>query len=411
LIKKLLHIILLLFFIFTGCEKKIEYNNFSKLLNTVSMLENDIDKQKYINNFLKQLSPEKYPIIENDSTVILIHQGSDSIISLLGDMNYWTEPDTFFYIVGTDLSYLKLKIEPDAILEYWIIKDGKHPQIDSLNSSTVNNDFGITSQIKMPLATSCKILDNIKKYDISQNEILTQYNFSSRIIKNIDGISVLLPKNYNEYYSYPLIIFLDGSQYIKYSHADKIIYRMIELEMIEEVIAVFLDLNIENQNNFSNTLINDNYINFFTKEFFPFIEDRFSVLKNPESKLIISKSLSSSIAAVLAYEKPNLIGNVYSQSGYYSMDDNYLIKLYSENITKKINFLIEIGTYEQNVSHSIIPPSKTNFLLTNRIMHTILESKGYKNEFHEFNSGHTWSNWSNHLSEGLLHFFALNKNK
>ncbi len=325
----------MLFFLFTGCERKIESDNFSKLLKTISMVENNLDKQKYINNFLKHLSPEKYPIIENDSTVILIHQGSDSIISLLGDMNYWTEPDTFLNITGTDLSYLKLKVEPDAILEYWIIKDGKQPQIDSLNSSTVNNDFGITSQIKMPLSTSCKIYDNLIKYDLSQNDILTQYNFSSRIIKNIDGISVLLPKNYNEYYSYPLIIFLDGSQYIKYSHAHKIIYKMIELEMIEEVIAVFLDLNIENQNNFSNTLINDNYINFFTKEFFPFIEDRFSVLKNPESKLIISKSLSSSIAAVLAYEKPNLIGNVYSQSGYYSMDDNYLIKLYSENITKK----------------------------------------------------------------------------
>ncbi len=157
----------MLFFLFTGCERKIESDNFSKLLKTISMVENNLDKQKYINNFLKHLSPEKYPIIENDSTVILIHQGSDSIISLLGDMNYWTEPDTFLNITGTDLSYLKLKVEPDAILEYWIIKDGKQPQIDSLNSSTVNNDFGITSQIKMPLSTSCKIYDNLIKYDLS----------------------------------------------------------------------------------------------------------------------------------------------------------------------------------------------------------------------------------------------------
>jgi enterochelin esterase-like enzyme len=96
----------------------------------------------------------------------------------------------------------------------------------------------------------------------------------------------------------------------------------------------------------------------------------------------------------------------YSQSGYFSFNNNRLLKLFDEQPAKKLKLFFDIGTYEEKVGADFLPSAELDFTDANRKMRDILLYKEYDFMYKEYHEGHTWGNWRRHLIDGLIYFFG-----
>lgn len=391
-------LILLLFLL--SCERNdlTIFQIFHQKVSDLSLIE---DKQNCVNNFMKKLSKKDYPIFENDSTVVLLYKGEAKTVKMIGDLNYWTYPVEFDRVVGTDLHFLRLNINKSSMLEYWLIIDGE-TQLDSLNRYKVANEFGFASQIINHTSP-----EYFHSKDEKQRGLLKTYMVSRENNKYLK-IHVYLPPKYNDYQSYPLAVLLDGKKYIELGEAPIIIDNLIRENKIEEIVAVFVELGFDIQGNGDIAKFYDNTSTILSNELLEFLENRFSVKNNPEERLLIGKSISGGAVVSTAINNLDKFGMVFCQSAYLSLDNAYLKNRILDILPTNIEFYFQIGVYERNVSHFIIPPGDTDFYQKNKLFADFLKDNKYSVTLDEFRAGHSWGNWKNHLAEGLLYYFSKN---
>ena len=320
---------------------------------------------------------------------------------MIGDINYWTDPCEFSKISGTDLYYLRQKVQKNSLLEYWFIIDNEKIQIDSLNQYQIKNEFGYASQIVNH--TNPFYLDQLK----NKNEKLYKTYLVPLQNNQFVKIHIYFPSGYNDYDYFPLAIFLDGKKYIELGDAPIILENLIKSGRIEKTVAVFAEIGFEEDD--SNPTIErfTEISNIITNNILEFVESRFNIENNPEKRVLIGKSISGGVNFLTAIENPRKFGNIFIQSGYLSAGNFALKKYVEQNYKKEINCYFQIGIYERNVSHMIIPPEETDFYQINKDFIELLKSKGYKVKLDEFVAGHTWGNWKNHLADGLIYFFGV----
>ncbi|MBN2280215.1 MAG: esterase family protein [Candidatus Marinimicrobia bacterium] len=398
------HFLLILTFIrlisCTSQENPIFINFQNKLAN----ISNEKDRQICTDRFLKKLSRKDYPIFENDSTIILLYKGNAEKVEMIGDVNYWTHPSAFTNLAATDLFFLRQKIQKNSLLEYWLIIDGTEIQIDSLNQYKVRNEFGYASQIVAH--NNPFYLNQLKKADEKLYKSYLVPIQNNQYVK----IHIYFPPDYNDYDHFPLILFLDGKKYIDLGDAPIIINNMISSGKIKKAVAVFAEIGFE-ENAEAPTIDKYGAISkIIIGPILEFVTSRFNIENNPENRLLVGKSISGGVGFLTVFENPNQFGNVFIQSGYFSADNFFLIQLIEQNYRKNINCYFQIGIYERNVSHMIIPPAETDFYQVNRKFVALLRAKGYPVVLNEYATGHTWGNWKNHLSEGLIYFLGNHDN-
>lgn len=395
------YLIILLLILFASCDKKynLDFQNFQTKIERIS---DSSTRQSYVDKFLKKISKKDYPIFENDSTVVLLYKGDVNKVDMIGDINFWTNPCRFNNIDGTNLFFLRMNIIKNSLLEYWLIIDNEKTQIDSLNSYKVKNEFGFASQIVNH--TNPNYLHQLKKTDEKLYKTFLVPLENNKYVK----FHIYFPPQYNDYDNYPLAIFLDGKKYIEFGNAPEIIEDLIVDDKINKIIAVFVEIGFD-IDNLQNSIPKINDISkIISNNLLKYIENKFNVLNNPDDRLLIGKSFASSVNILTAIKNSDKFGNVFSQSGYLSAEKYMLNNLIQENTKQNIKFYFQIGIYERNVSHMIIPPSETDFYQINYDFVDILKSKNYNVKIDKYRAGHTWGNWKNNLSDGLIYFFKKN---
>lgn len=392
--------ILILFLIGCSGGNNISFNNFEKSLENIT---DTTDRQCLADNFMKKLSQKDYPIFENDSTVVLLYQGSAEKVQMIGDLNYWTYPATFQKIDGTDLSFLRLNIRQNSLLEYWLIVDGQ-TQIDSLNQYKVKNEFGFASQV----------VNHKKPMLRSQNHDSDDHLYKTYLVPRSNNkylkIHIYLPPGYNDYENFPLILFLDGKNYIDYGETPAIIDDLIAKGKIQDIVAVFVEIGFDIESNQSVAAFFDETGNIISGEMMGYLENRFSIVNNPEDRVLVGKSITGGAAVLAVLENPNIFGNSFCQSGYLTAENRLLEKNLAQSRHSNTHFYFQIGIYERNVSHLIIPPDETDFYEETRAFVARMKKSRFSVKLEEFSAGHSWGNWKNHLSNGLVYFFGKEGN-
>ena len=391
--------VILFLFIFQACSFNSS-DNFAVLQQKLARIDDPEDRQACVDRFMQKLSKKDYPIFENDSTVVLLYQGHARQVEMIGDVNYWTNPAAFTKIKNTDLHYLRIEIKKNSLLEYWLIINGEQTQIDSLNQYQIKNEFGLVSQIvnhNNPVY--------IKQLKSNSEKLYKTYLVPIQSHQYVK-CHVYFPPRYNDYEYYPLAIFLDGKKYIDFGDAPTIIENLINAGKIEPIVAVFAELGFDESSDRSSFEYFDWQSHIIANQIIEFVENRFSVLNSPEDRLLIGKSAAASINILTALKNPDKFSNVFVQSGYLSADNFTLNNLVKQRYNKSINFYFQIGIYERNVSHMIIPPDETDFYQITKEFINLLRSEKYTVKLDEFVAGHSWGNWKAHLSEGLIYFFS-----
>jgi len=369
------------------------------------------ERQTLANEFAGSLKSGGYPIFENDTTVVFLYKGSRDTVEIVGDLANWAYAIPMKKIAGTDLWYYRGNYENDARLDYWYQFSTKEfPSIDTLNEHTIDNGWGQISELAMPGYKHHPLHDKFIHGEKGDLSFVTEKTLPAGIMPYEHKIHMYLPPHYSETQKYPVIYFQDGLDYIELGLASYTINAMIKAGDIRPVIAVFITPpNLhkpEMPNRTTEYGLNDDYVNFFVSELVSYIDSNYSTIKSADSRLVVGDSYGGLISAYIPLKHPEVFGNAYCQSGFHSFMKDSLISMYAGSDKKPVKLFVDVGTYEENVGASFIPPGETNFTEGNRRFKKVLEEKGYDFIYREYHEGHTWGNWRRHLIDALIYFFG-----
>lgn len=403
----------------TSCSIKekvfMDNKRFIQLEKELDEITEIPSKQERIDDFIKTLNSENYPIFENDSTVVLLFQTNEGNAYIVGDM----AEGSFLPMQKIDhsnLFYYRAHYEKNARLEYWLTSDRDSiAGVDPLNPFIVYNGFGPMSELAMPGYKRHKYFDDYIYGKKGNLDLVESLEINSDILHYSHLLHVYLPAGYKSgTNSFPVIYIQDGIDYIEFAQASHVINKLIKEKKIEPVITVFITppnrLLPGTPNRMTEYGLNDDYVSFICDELVPFIDSKYRTEKISSSRMIVGDSFAGLISAYIPFSRPEVFQLGYSQSGYASFQNDQLIIDFSSAQKQDIRLYIDIGIYERNVGGMFLPASETDFLMANRRFKKVLENKSYDFVYHEYFEGHTWGNWRRHLIDGLIHFFGTENN-
>jgi len=396
-------------------EKETEQIIYKSILEGLSIsLENwsnlsEDYKGIILQNILNSMEQQDYPFYESDSKVILIYKGDAHNVTLQSDITGWIDPIQFKKLNDRNLFFLKLELEPDARIQYLLIVDG-NAICDPSNKFKSLHGLGTLSEFAMPKYERYHYHNEFIYGKEGSYEGLIKHILPSGALPYDHEVHVYLPPYYIKKNKYPTVYFHDGPDYIRFGLAPYSINRLIIENKIEPCIAVFVtppNLHQPAEPNRSTEYgMNDNYVKFFCDELVNFIDNNYSSIQSADKRIAVGDSYAGLISTYITIVRSDVFQNVYSQSGYYSFNDDRIIKLFKSSERKPINMFLDIGTYEENVGADFLPQTELNFTNANRRMRDVLLYKDYNFVYREYHEGHTWGNWRRHLIDAMVYFFG-----
>jgi enterochelin esterase-like enzyme len=257
---------------------------------------------------------------------------------------------------------------------------------------------GITKKasiLELPLTDPqpwVKEIKNGKKGNITKQRCV------SKLLDNERNLWIYTPHGYDKNSSYPLVILFDGDMYNGAIPTPTILDNLISDKRIPPVVAILID----NPQRDIELPCNDEFVKFLTDELLPTIRHEYRITDDP-SKIVVGGSSYGGLAATYAeFKRPDIFGNVLSQSGsfWWKPSEDYegywLVKQFEVEPTQPLNFYLDVGVYEiEKMTQS------------NKAMFNVLRDKGYRVHYDEFSGGHDYLCWRGTLANGLITILGL----
>jgi len=359
--------------------------NANEIESFISLLNSNADslmKMKAIDSFM--IVNKTFPIAIDTNCYFLFRGKADRII-LTGDHTQWSQRgDTMKRFSGTDLHMVKKTFPADARLDYKLI-NGTNWILDPRNPLTCPGGFGPNSELRMPAYPDQPEL--IGNADIPKGTIFDT-TFTSKALNNSRAIKVYLPPDYSPMIQYPVILFHDGIDYMNLAKAPAIIDRLIAMNRIRPIIAVFVPA-VNRTPEYAGNSINA-FSSFINEEVMLWVDTRFSTSREAIWRAVAGASNGGNIALYCAMKSPHIFGKVAAQS---SNVINAIMTGYDTD-PKPIQTYIDIGAYD---IPQLIPLVKQ--------FRQVLEKRSYWYMYKQVNEGHSWGNWKANMNEYLEFFF------
>jgi enterochelin esterase-like enzyme len=329
-----------------------------------------------------------FPIVQNDTTVHFVYTGPVKSVALAGDVTGWKPGPAFSRIPGTQFWYLSAEYENDARLDYKLVIDSTHWITDPLNPNSCMSGFGPNSELRMPRNQVPP--ESVYRMDIPHGKVLDT-TFISAARKNSRKVKIILPAGYPEPgIAYPLIVFHDGPEFFEIGRAGQVIDYLVAQKTIRPVIAVFVEP-VERDDEYSGTK-RKAYTRFITEELMPEIDRKFRTSRNPGDRGMAGISNGGNISLYIGIAHPEQFGRISVQSSNVMPE---IFTMLDKMDSKETLFYLDIGKYDIDV---LIPMAEN--------LRNALAAKGLRHEYREWNEGHSWCNWRDHLRVPLTLFFG-----
>jgi enterochelin esterase family protein len=149
------------------------------------------------------------------------------------------------------------------------------------------------------------------------------------------------------------------------------------------------------------------FAGFLGDELVPWVRSRWTVTRDPRRAIVAGSSAGGLAAAYAAWKRPDLFGNVLSQSGAFwrgnegSNDPPYewLTSQYAAAPKRDTRFVLEVGALE---SQGALGGAAPSILEANRRLRDALRKKGYDVTYTEVPDGrHTQESWQRGLPAAI----------
>ena len=384
----------------TGSAGRSEFGSF------IGRLENSSDQESLIDEFMS--GQKHFPIIENDTWVHVVYRGEVRDLAIRGDMLDSGKEVPMNRVGGTHFYYYSFQLEPDARVNYQLVKDFEEPMTDPLNSRKVPSQRDEQSEIAMPMWIPPKHLDEPVGQERGRIETI---QFQSKILDSSRTVQIYLPRGYSEGRSrYPVLYVHFTKGAIEWSKMTNTLDNLIG-KTIRPMISVFVDADSDRafkELPWGVRQVGDKrhqYARMLAEELVPYIDRNYRTDGRPESRSIMGAGLSGFISLYTALKQPGVFSCAAGQSSYLRHGPgDELKRLVETEPMMPVRFYLDWGKYDERVDEY----GHTNRIRSNRTFAKLLKDKGYVLTAVEANDGYGWASWRNRTDKILETFFPLN---
>ena len=205
---------------------------------------------------------------------------------------------------------------------------------------------------------------------------------------------------------YPLIIAFDGAEYQDTMPLPFVLDTLLVTHQAPAFVAVLIDNGggIERIADLGNA---ERMVTFISKQLLPHVRARYRVTTDPHRVIATGSSAGGLASSFLALRRPDLVGNVLSQSGAFwrgpeaSNDAPYewLTSQAKAMPKRDVRFFMDVGELED---HATLGGSGPNFRDATRRFRDALRAKGYDVLYAEIPEGqHGPPYWATRLPVGI----------
>jgi enterochelin esterase-like enzyme len=350
-----------------------QFQNFLAYANSLSTSG---EKSAAVDSFMTYARTRGIPFIEGD-TVNFLYRGSGSSANLAGDMNGWsTNAASMTRLSSTNFFYFLQRFEMDARLDYKFVIDGSTWILDSENPHTVSGGYGPNSELAMP--DYVQPWEVNYKSSIQHGTLITRQLYSVNVGTNY-AVSIYLPPGYDTNKTYPTVYFQDGNDYLSYGNSRNVIDNLLDSNLIQPVIGIFVTPNNRNEEYAGST--RTKYRLFFVNELVPYIDSVYKTKREASQRLVIGDSYGGNISALICFHHSDVFGNCGLHSAAFQPNNYEMSDSFQHALKKNIKIASVWGSYE--------PPLTQNL----RVVTDSLISKGYELLWKEVHEGHSWGEW------------------
>lgn len=379
-------VLTVLLFMFIGFN--VSSQSFQDFINDLNNLPVS-ERMDAVDEFMDLIEPMGIPYVNSD-TANFIYRGDVSSVGLPGDFSGW-DPSvyTLNLVVGTDFWYFSKTFEMNARLDYKYVLDGSNWILDPLNPNQVSGGYGPNSELAMP--------DYIQPWEIETIPGVEQGTIESENLQSANTgssfqVKIYLPPNYNpeRTNAYPVAYFQDGTEYLSLGSATNVIDNLIDQNLMDELIAVFVRPNDRNEEYAGN--LRNEYRMFFVEELVPFIDENYNTINHPVGRAVIGPSFGGNISALISYNHPDVFGMCGLHSGAFWPNDYEAFDLITQGDVENIRFASIWGTYESLYENM-------------REFRDFLNENNYELAWDELPEGHSWGLWRATIDDILIFFY------
>ena len=147
---------------------------------------------------------------------------------------------------------------------------------------------------------------------------------------------------------------------------------------------------------------------FLGRQLVPWIQQGWHVTSDPHRVIVTGSSAGGLAASYVAFTRPDLFGNVWSQSGAFwrgaeasnGAPWEWLTSQIQTAARRDVRFILDVGALED---HPTLGGAGPNFLEANQRFRDALKSKGYEVVYTEVPGGnHAPQWWRLRLAEGIV---------
>ncbi|RSL30226.1 esterase family protein [Salibacterium salarium] len=229
--------------------------------------------------------------------------------------------------------------------------------------------------------------------------------FHSTILNHTFDLHVYLPPNYSRLYTYHLAITQDGRDYFQLGRIGRKMETALE-EGAEDTIVIGIPYPSVEQRRYwyhPDSEGSTAYIQFLVKELLPFLEDTYKTPNLAQGRTLIGDSLGASISLLAALFYPYSFSRVMMHSPF--VNDTVLQAVRQTDSWHSFDIYHTIGTEETNVETT--DGNIQDFLSPNRDLYQLLQKKGSRYYYHEFEGGHFWKYWEKDLPDAIRFMFEI----
>lgn len=257
---------------------------------------------------------------------------------------------------------------------------------------------------------------------------IQKFTSYSEIIKKKRQILVYTPPNYSKkHFTYHFLLLFDGIIFEEIAKVSSTLDNLIADNKIPPLVAVMVQ-------NFMDTSLsqrarelppNPKFVEYIVKELLPWIHENFNITTNPSQSVVAGASYGGIASTFIAFNHPEIFGNVLSMSGTYSWspgaefwrkrigdfkdfeqwwteDDEkegeWLALQFAQREKLPLKIYLDVGVLEET------DPSQ--LFIANRHFRTILQAKGYRFHYVEFPGGHDFICWRGSIADGLIYLIG-----
>jgi enterochelin esterase-like enzyme len=231
---------------------------------------------------------------------------------------------------------------------------------------------------------------------------LTELSVTSKALGGERQVGVYIPARLHPRRRYPLLVVLDGPDYVEYAGMrtvlDNLIFRL-------EIAPLFVAF-IRSPKRLEEYGANPRHARYLARELFPALEERFPAGGRPADRGLMGASFGAVAALSAAWRSPTLCGRLLLQSGSFAFTDvgenhrgpefepviRFMNRFRRRPLKPAERAYVSCGVFE-------------SLIYENRSILPVLQQTGMDVRYAESRDGHNWESWRDRLREGLSFLF------